>query len=37
MSAHEPREPHLFIQGLIVVALAVAGAIISAAVLGGMQ
>ena len=37
MSAHEPREPHLFIQGLIVVLLALAGAIISAATLGGMQ
>lgn len=37
MSAHDPREPHLFIQGLIVVGIALAGAIISAATLGGMQ
>lgn len=37
MSAQNPREPRLFIQGLIVVALALVGAIISAAALGGMQ
>lgn len=36
MSNHNPREPHLFIQGLIVLGLAVAGAIISAAILGGI-
>lgn len=37
MSNHNPREPHLFIQGMIVVALALVGAIIGAALLGGMQ
>ncbi len=37
MNTHQPREPHLFIQGMIVVLLALAGAIISAAALGGMQ
>lgn len=36
MSTPSPREPRAFIQGLIVVLFAVAGAIISAAILGGI-
>ncbi len=36
MSTPSPREPRAFIQGLMVVGLAAAGVIISAAMLGGI-